>query len=495
MFALGPLILVAVVVFVYALTRARPGAPPPTPPPPPRPGAQSPSSARRDELAGWVAAGLLSEEQAAAIEAHERAHRWAAPAPPQPGAPAPVSAPRPRRVSAVAEALGYLGGALTTIGLCLLVGRSWPDMATAVRLALSGSAAVALVVGGALVREQTNPALARLRWVLWLASTAAAALFAGVVGADALDLGRNAVVLLCAGTVTVESGLLWWWRPRPLQQLTCIAGFAVFVGALVSLLGVDGAIGLAVWPVGATYLALGLRRRTPLPLLSEGVGAVTTVVAAGIVAASWQAVGLPLVVATSFGLLAVATVPGLTSVRADMVLCGVVGGWTLVQSVPGTLAYFAAHGGAAAGGATWLVGALLVFLGARRLVRIPLVVQAVGAVALIGGAALTVVQWRGFAPLFGIVTAVGLVALGMLPGQVLLSVFGSLGLLINVPWAIGWFFPGEGRAPLLIMVSGALVLAVAVTMARMGGRFRSDLGGSHRRPPSPPAGVMPRPSH
>ncbi len=54
-------------------------------------------------------------------------------------------------------------------------------------------------------------------------------------------------------------------------------------------------------------------------------------------------------------------------------------------------------------------------------------------------------------------------------GQVLLSVFGSLGLLIDVPWTIGWFFPGEGRAPLLILVSGAVILAVAVALTRMAG--------------------------
>ncbi len=31
---------------------------------------------------------------------------------------------------------------------------------------------------------------------------------------------------------------------------------------------------------------------------------------------------------------------------------------------------------------------------------------------------------------------------------------GTLGLLVHVPWAIGRYFPGEGRVPLLIMVAG-----------------------------------------
>jgi hypothetical protein len=133
---------------------------------------------------------------------------------------------------------------------------------------------------------------------------------------------------------------------------------------------------------------------------------------------------------------------------------------------------------------TWVIGSALLFVGSRGRVRLAHVATAFGAAALIGGAALTGVQWQAFAPLFGIVTAIGLVGLGMLPGQVLLSVFGSLGLLVNVPWAIGHFFPGEGRAPLLIMVSGVLILGAAVLLSRMGGRFRRELGLSRRRRPT-----------
>ena len=78
----------------------------------------------------------------------------------------------------------------------------------------------------------------------------------------------------------------------------------------------------------------------------------------------------------------------------------------------------------------------------------------------------------GWWVLFGIATAGGLIALGMLPRQVLLSVLGSVGLLVNVPWAIGHFFPGEGRAPLLIMVTGGLIIAIAVLLTRSSGRLR-----------------------
>jgi hypothetical protein len=66
------------------------------------------------------------------------------------------------------------------------------------------------------------------------------------------------------------------------------------------------------------------------------------------------------------------------------------------------------------------------------------------------------------------VSAVALLALGATPGLQLLSLFGSVGLLVNVPWAIARFFPGQGRAPLLIMVSGALIVVIAVMVARSG---------------------------
>jgi hypothetical protein len=192
-----------------------------------------------------------------------------------------------------------------------------------------------------------------------------------------------------------------------------------------------------------------------------------------------------------------------------VVIAAVLGGIVCLQAVPSALGYFALDAGLATGLATWLIGAGLVYVGGLSVIRVPVLAEIAGGLAMIGGAALTGVQFHGFAPLFGIVTAIGLVGLGMLPGRVLMSVLGSLGLLINVPWAIGWYFPGEGRAPLLILVSGVLVIAVAVLLTRMGDRFRHELGanrdpstryGSGHHPKSgarhgkPPPNVTPMPS-
>jgi hypothetical protein len=350
--------------------------------------------------------------------------------------------------------------------------------------------AVGFLSAGAVVREKADPALARLRGFLWLASAAATVLFAGIMMRDGFGVTENKTVVLAgAGVVALHSGLLWWRRERPLQQLVFLGAGVVFVGAFVSEFASEGPVGLVVWFAGAACVLAGVRRVRPLSLLTETVGASAVAIGATITASGWQAFGLPFAALSAFGLLSLAAIPGLAPGRAEQRVVAIVGGFALLQTGPGTIGYFAQDAGVATGIAVWTVGIVVMMVGARRLVRAPVVVETFGGFAIVGGAALTGVQWHGFAPIFGVITAVGLVALGMLPGRVLMSVFGSLGLLVNVPWAIGWYFPGEGRAPLLIMISGALIIAVAVMMTRMRGRFRTEFGSHepvrHRRGPRP----------
>lgn len=422
----------------------------------------------------WVRDELISSDQRAAILTHERA----APADHDLGAPAtrPVAPPRGGRLPATAEAIGYLGGVLATVGLALIVIRAWPDLATSSRLAMTGSASVALLLAGGGVHEGADPALARLRWFLWLAATATTALFAGVIVVDALDGSMKTTVLAGSVAAAVLSGVLWRGADRPVQQLTCSAGGVVAVGALTAQVSARGAVGLAVWFAGVALVALGLRRMLPQHVMTEGLGAVSLVVGAAIAADDWTSIGMLLLVATALGLLGLVDAMRLDLDRIDRLVLGVVGVIALLQGVPGALGWFSHDAGGITGLVTWSVGALLVHLGAQGLVRLPLQTELAGGAALLGGAALTGVEWHGAAPVIGLVTAIALVSLGTRPGQVLLSVLGSAGLLINVPWAIGWFFPGEGRAPLLIMVSGALLIAIAVVLTRMGDRFRRELG-------------------
>lgn len=436
-----------------------------------------------DELQRWRSAGLLDEDQVAAILEHERTHR---PLPPPSIAPTPApEAPR-RQLPDVSEALGYLGGILALVGMSLLVARYWTDIPLAGRLGLSGGLALALFGVGLLVPEDREPAFRRMRWFLWLVSSAATAVFGGVLAYEIAGDDDTIVAFGIALAVVLHDVGLWWRQDRPLQQLTFLTAVAVAVGTGVAQISSVGPAGLAVWAVGAVGVALGLRHLTPLPQLTLLVGAVAAVIGGMAAAESWQSVSLLVSTATAFGLLGLASIRRVPIERVEQRVLAIVGGIAFVSSVPGTIAYFAEQAGLATGLVVWGVGALLVFVGGRSWLRLPIVVTVLGAAALVGGAALTGVELERVAPLFGIVTSLALIALGVALDRFELSVAGSVGLLIHVPWAILEWFPGEGRAPLLIMVSGGLIIAIAalLTRTRTGGRSR-HVGGHHGTPPHP----------
>ncbi|HEX4982893.1 MAG TPA: DUF2157 domain-containing protein, partial [Ilumatobacteraceae bacterium] len=370
-----------------------------------RPLSAPPRHTLDDDLDRWVTAGLLSAPQSDAIRRHEQS-RTAGPA------QAPAT-PRRREIPAMAEALGYLGGALAIIGLALFVGRRWVDIGTAGRLALSAAAAAGLLGAGALVRELAEPALDRLRQALWLLSTSATALLAGVVANDVVEIGRGTgTAAVCAAAVALQSGLLWRWRGPLVQLATCLIGGSVLVGTGVSALWSPGPAGIALWLLGAAYIAIGLRRRIVAPLLAVGVGAFTTVAGAATVLGDWPGAGLLAILGTGLGLATLAGVEGPARERDDRIVLGVIGGIALLQATPSTLGYFARDAGLITGLSVWAAGLVLTAVAAHRRVRVPLVALVAGGLAVLGGAALTATQATGFATVLGIASAVGLLVVG-----------------------------------------------------------------------------------
>jgi len=371
----------------------------------------------------------------------------------------------------VAEALGYLGGILALVGLGLIVGRYWADMPTAARLAFGFVTSVVLIGSGAAIRERTNPALVRLQAFLWLIGTGAVGLFTVVLVRDAFDVSKaETIVLATAAAVTVASEALWQGRAsRPLHEATMLIGALVMVGAALLEFADLGPAGLVIWTAGVAYIAVAQWVAVPNRLLLVGLGAIAALVGAVMIINDWEGFGFLWAAGTIGALLAIAVVPGLGRALGDEITCGAIGAAGGLQILPPTIAYWAQGAGVATGLIVWTIGVVCIGLALRNLVRLAPVVEAAGALTCIGGAAIIGVQWHGFAPLFGIATAVALIALGMLPGRVVLSVLGSVGLLINVPWAISWFFPGENRAPLLISVTGVLIVLVALLLVRRGG--------------------------
>ena len=426
-------------------------------------------------ISRWLKAELITEPQAASIRAFEEASEKLETKP-------SIETPSPeRRISVIAEALGYVGGMLGIVGLVLLISRYWEDMANGGRLALSGGGVIAFILAGALVREESDPAFARLRWFLWLLATAAVGVASSVLDDTLFDTEHDQrTVLTVAIGIMAVSVILWAWRERPIQQATFLASFAVVAGVGVAQLGGSLAVsGIAVWCLGAAYVALGVGDATPAAPLTVLAGSVSVIVGAALTIDDWQGAGWIVLLLTATALVGAVLIDELIEDRLTAVAMGLVGTLALIQSVPGTIVYFAQDAGVATG--LTVVGCAIAILLAVEFAPIssPNLLQVLGGLGLIVGSAVTGSQSAGFATIFGLFVAISLIAFGMLPRHAVMSMFGLLGLLVFVPWSIAHYFPGEGRAPLMILVSGALIIVVAVVLSRMSNRLRDELTAAH----------------
>jgi hypothetical protein len=486
MLVLGVVVLVVVAVVLVVVTRRSDDAPTRIGEPAPGP------TDLHTRVRSWVDAGLIDDVQAAAIEAHETAA--AAAASTTSAAPAgadatgtagaPTSGPVPaaatthaRSPGPVIEALGYLGGVLASTGVLLLVANAWDELATGGRLALSGLTAVALVGAGAAVPEARAAAMRRLRAVLWTLATAAVGVFAAVAGREVLgsEVHDGWLVAWTAAAIAATSAAMWAGRRRPVQHLIALVALTVAVGAAAMAGFGQVAAGLTVWVVGAALVAAGLRRLSVAPVLEVLVGSLAMTVGSVLTVADDPGIRLLFVVATGVVLVAVVLDRRWVQDTATIVVLAVVGSFTILQGLPALVGTMAEHAAVATGAVCWFASAGVLLVGITRRTRVPVVLEVLGALGLLVGAAVMGVQEPGIATIAGLLTALGLLAASLVPGRIALSPCGAVGLLVYVPWTIAWYFPGEGRVPLLISVSGVLIVGVAVLMARSGGRFRREL--------------------
>jgi hypothetical protein len=359
MVALGLLVVVVVVVVVMAVGATRlhshaPAGPPET------------VAAPDDRLDRWVAAGLIANEQAQAIRAFEQE---AAPARPRP------------RISPAVEALAYVGGILLTVGAGMLVARFWHGLGVGGRLGLLAAAATLTVVVGAAVGESDGVTW-RLRGFLWALGAVGYAAVAGLFVFEVADVSGEPVAVAVAGTAALVSAGLWQLRNRPLQHLLTLLGLAVAVGTGIAWAGGAGAhgllIGLVLWALGGVWAWLGWEDRIPPAALGFLLGAVLTLVGAGIVNAE----------------------------------------------------------------VSWL------------------------------------------APLLGLATAGAWVAVGVVRSERLALVPGILGVFVFLPWTLARFFGGTLGAPVVAMVSGAVLLGVVLVLVRRGRDGTHGRGGPTRWRPT-----------
>lgn len=226
-------------------------------------------------LRRWADAGLISEEQAGAIAAYERA----------------AAAHPPPRVSRAIEALAYVSGVLLAVGAGMLVARYWDALGPGGRIGVLAFAAAATGAVGIVVGE-ADPVTRRLRGFLWVLSTAGTAGAAGIVAAQVLDLRAAPVALATAGAGAVHSASCWAARDRPLQHALTFGGLAVAAGAAVAWAGGGGTvIGAVLWALGIAWVRLARLDRVPPARAGILLGVALTLVACVIVGeqAEWLA--------------------------------------------------------------------------------------------------------------------------------------------------------------------------------------------------------------
>ena len=425
-------------------------------------------------LQRWRTAGLLSDDEVQAIISFEQSNEIAA------SETDHNTSRNERGIPLIAEALGYLGGLLAAIGVVLLVARYWPDLATGWRIGLPAAVAVAGVVGGTLDNEDADDALRRLKWSLWLVGTAGLGAAGGVAMYDAMApvpaYGRadeHRVVFGVARLVAVLGAALWRGRARPIQQTTFFGGLLVAIGSAMNEWWELAGVGLAVWVVAFAFILLGQREIGTFPVITAMVGGVGMVAGSMLMIDEWSIAGAVLLAVSSMVMIGFGELPACDG-SDDLVSAFLLGGvLSLVLTVPTSLVQFN-DDVFEAGVVVWVIGLGAYWIGERVPVRVPAVLLAIGGVAIVAGPAIVGIESTDVGTLLGLTTALGCLALGARPGQVLLSFVGAGSLLIYVPWSIAHFFPGEGRAPLLVAVSGVLIIGVALFLARSTKRLNNE---------------------
>lgn len=215
-----------------------------------------------EDLRRWLDAGLVSRAQAEALAEFEAARV------------------RGSRRALIVEAVGYLGAVLAAAGAGVALGQAWGDLRIWQRLAASFGTAGALLVGGIAISRLDEPAIRRLMSVLWTLSVGSLAWGLIVLGVDVLDLAEERMPLFVGGMSLAYAGALWWVRRWPAQQVVAFVALQVTVaGAILAPPGEAPAWApmLAIWAVGAGWLALGWRGLLASSGMAPALGALAMV--------------------------------------------------------------------------------------------------------------------------------------------------------------------------------------------------------------------------
>lgn len=291
-------------------------------------------------LGRWVAASLISEAEASAIERYEAEH--------------PARAPH---ASLVVEALAYLGGALATAATVVVLSRSWDEMAPGAHVGILGGIAAIALVAGAVLRGSSEPAIDRLVGVLWAASAGFAGVAAGVAASELGDVGDRGSLAIAGGTVAATALVTYGLHRRMLEQAGVLVGLLI---ALFQAVGpnADEAHG-AIWAgVGVAWIALGWREILTPRRPALVFGSIAALIGAMSATGGQTAIGLTLGLGVAIALI----VASVALREAVMLALGVIGLFqasvqTISRYFSGTIAMPVAL--IAAGGVAFLAALVL----------------------------------------------------------------------------------------------------------------------------------------
>jgi len=183
--------------------------------------------------------------------------------------PALREPPAPSRLPLIAEALGYLGATMALVAGLIAVRQLWPRIPATAELALAAAAAVALLAAGLVIRAGRDPALARLRDAVWLASAVSLALFAWLLtGRQFWNLGGVGAPLVAEAAVAAYTLALWWRTRSALSQVAAFAAVAVLTGTAIALPwpgGPEWGPGAGIWAVALAWGIAAHRGRLAPP--------------------------------------------------------------------------------------------------------------------------------------------------------------------------------------------------------------------------------------
>jgi hypothetical protein len=237
-----------------------------------------------EQLARWTASGLIDADQAGRIEAAERKRAVTL---------------RQRRLPLVAEVLGYVGAIIAITAIVVTVRQIWKHVPTSVESAIAVLIAAGLLLAGAALRTDADPALARLRSVLWLLSTAGVAAFVAVVSDKYLHLADTDGALSTAAASLVYAVLLWWRNKSALQHLAVFGAAVAVLETTIDRIDPHAgpfAFGIALWVIALAWgiaVSRGVLLPTSIGMLLSGAGAL-----AGAIVAMDQPVGVLLAITT-----------------------------------------------------------------------------------------------------------------------------------------------------------------------------------------------------